>query len=135
MSKQDAKTTMLSHSEAKVKFYETYLQRYLRILYKSDFIEEINIFDIFCGTGIYDNDKKGSPLVAFDAIKALREEYDFNKRIRLVVNDGKSSKVTSVRSYIETNNQGHCEAEYYNEPAEVMFNNVLTAIATQTRFC
>src|ERR1044071_2918736 len=64
----DAKRTMLLHSEAKVEFYKTYLQRYLHILYLAQTITEINIFDVFCGTGIYDNGKKGSPIVAFDAI-------------------------------------------------------------------
>lgn len=128
---ENPKTTMLAHSEAKVKFFENYLKRYLRILYLSPFIEEINIFDVFCGTGIYDNQKKGSPIVAFDAIKSLRTEYDFNKRISLIVNDNQQAKVNSVQNYIDGNNQNHCQVEYSNLPAEQMFSKIETAIKTQ----
>lgn len=71
---------MLIHSEAKVEFFKKYLERYLRILYLAPSVDEINIFDVFCGTGIYDNAKKGSPIVAFDVIKNLRNEYGFNKK-------------------------------------------------------
>ena len=70
-SKPDVKNTMQLHSQAKVKFYEEYLTRYLRILYKSSFIKNINIYDIFCGAGIYDDGKAGSPVVAYHAIKEV----------------------------------------------------------------
>lgn len=48
----DAKKIMLLHSEAKIEFFKKYLERYLRILYLAPTIAEINIFDVFCGTGI-----------------------------------------------------------------------------------
>ncbi len=133
MKKQiDAKTTMLAHSEAKVNFFESYLKRYLRILYLSGVIDEINIFDVFCGTGIYDNDKKGSPIVAFDVIKNVRNEYGFNKRINLTVNDSKYSKIASVQNYIDTNNQNHCNVEYNNNSADEMFIKIIASINTQS---
>ena len=119
----DAKTTMLLHSEAKVEFFKTYLERYLRILYLAPTIDEINIFDVFCGTGIYDNDKKGSPIVAFDAIKNLRYEYDMFKKINLVVNDSKEAKVSSVKNYIDENNKNYCKVNYHNKSAEEMFDD------------
>jgi three-Cys-motif partner protein len=133
MKKINSKTTMHAHSEAKVKFYESYVKRYLRILFLSPVIDEINIFDIFCGTGIYDNDKKGSPIVAFDAIKALRSEYGNSKSINLIVNDGKSSKVASVQNYIESNNDNHCNVEYNNLPAEEMFAKVINSLNFQSK--
>lgn len=131
MSPIDAKKIMLAHSEAKVQFFKTYLERYLRILYLAPNIEEINIFDVFCGTGIYDNEKKGSPIVAFDSIKHLREEHGYSKRINLTVNDSEGSKVASVQTYIDTNNNGDCNVNYNVESADVMFSKILDAIAHQ----
>lgn len=133
MKKQtDSKKTMLIHSEAKVEFYKKYLERYLRILFLADFIEEINIFDVFCGTGIYDNNKKGSPIVAFDVIKNLRDEYGYSKRINLVVNDGKKEFISVVQNYIDDNNQDHCSIEYHNLSAEEMFSKVIDNINLQS---
>lgn len=133
MKKQiDSKKTMLIHSEAKVEFYKKYLERYLRILFLADFIEEINVFDVFCGTGIYDNDKKGSPLVAFEAIKSLRDEYGDAKKINLIVNDAKEKFVSTVQNYIDSNNQGHCNVEYNNLLADEMFDKVINSIGLQS---
>ena len=78
-SKPDVKNTMQLHSQAKVKFYEEYLTRYLRILYKSSYIKRINIYDIFCGAGVYDDGKEGSPIVAYKAIKEVFYETFGNR--------------------------------------------------------
>jgi len=129
----DSKKTMLIHSEAKVEFFKTYLERYLRILYLAHGIDEINIFDVFCGTGIYENGKKGSPIVAFDAIKKLRDDQGFDKRINLIVNDSKETKVSTVRDYIDNNNRNYCDVGYHNQPAELMFGEVIKQLNRQSR--
>lgn len=129
----NSKNTMFAHSEAKVEFYKKYLERYLRILYLAPSIEEINIFDVFCGTGIYDNGKKGSPIVAFDAIKKLRDEYGYTKKINLIVNDSHEKKVSTVQEYIDSNNQGYCSVTYHNQPAELMFVEMIQWISKQSR--
>jgi three-Cys-motif partner protein len=122
---------MLIHSEAKVEFFKTYLERYLRILNLAQSINEINIFDVFCGTGIYDNGKKGSPIVAFEAVKQFREEFDYDKKINLIVNDSKEAKVSTVQQYINSNNNNYCDVSYHNQPAELMFREVINLIAKQ----
>ncbi len=127
----DSKKTMLTHSEAKVEFFKKYLERYLRILYLAPTIEEVSVFDVFCGTGIYDNGKKGSPIVAFDAIKKLRDEFGHNKKIKLIVNDGQGTKVSAVQNYINSSNTNYCDVSYRNQPAEMMFDEVLNLINKQ----
>jgi three-Cys-motif partner protein len=122
----DAKRTMLLHSEAKVEFFKKYLQRYLRILYLAPSISEINIFDAFCGTGIYDNGKKGSPIVAFESIAEVRSEYDFDKTISLIVNDSAPEKIDMVREHIDERNQGHCGVTYHARPASEIRKNCAT---------
>jgi three-Cys-motif partner protein len=69
MGKKNVKNTLQIHSQAKIEFYEKYLNRYLRILCLSKFIKRINIYDVFCGMGIYEDGGKGSPIVAFEARK------------------------------------------------------------------
>ena len=130
--KTDAKNTMYLHSEAKVEFYQRYLERYLRILLNSPWIQEINIFDVFCGTGIYDNGKKGSPIVALDAINALGNSQEITKQVRLAVNDERSDKVTAVQDYFHANDQGHCTTEFHNKAADEMFNQLLELIPKQS---
>ena len=64
MKKTNAKTDMLEHSEAKVELYRKDLALYLNMLSHVPAVKRIFIFDLFCGEGIYENDSKGSPLVA-----------------------------------------------------------------------
>ena len=67
------KTHILPHTRAKLELYEKYLNRYLAILSRSQWISKINIYDIFCGTGIYKDGKAGSPIIAFNLIEKNRE--------------------------------------------------------------
>jgi len=134
--KEDAKRIMLAHSKAKVDFFEAYLQRYLRVLYRTPYVTTINIYDIFCGTGIYENGKKGSPIVTFEAIKRYHEEKNTGMKIRLIFNDGEVSCVDSVRAYIDAQNQGYCEVIYNTLDASLMFDKVVkevTGTAPNTR--
>lgn len=115
-SKPDVKNTMQLHSQAKVKFYEEYLTRYLRILYKSEYIKRINIFDIFCGAGIYDDGRAGSPVVAYNAIKEVFYENKGIKKVNLFLNDGDKKRINNVQSILDVENQKNqcCDINYYN---------------------
>lgn len=64
-----SKDDMEPHSEAKVGLYGKYLEKYLAILGVVPFITKVNIFDVFCGTGLYGNGKLGSPIMAYNVIK------------------------------------------------------------------
>jgi len=128
MSKKlNVKNTLQIHSQAKVKFYAEYLNRYLRILYLSEHIKQINIYDVFCGIGIYEDGGKGSPVVAFDSIKKFLTDEKLNKnstQITLVVNDKEQQKIERVKNYIDSNNQNICDVRYCNYDIEQMFNIV-----------
>jgi three-Cys-motif partner protein len=69
MKRVNAKTYLLEHSEAKVKLYGRYLSVYLNVLHRAQFVKRIFVFDLFCGEGIYENEAKGSPLIALDCIR------------------------------------------------------------------
>lgn len=124
--KNNVKDTLQIHSQAKVEFYEKYLIRYLRILCLAKPIKQINIYDVFCGMGIYEDGGKGSPIVAFDTIKKL---YDENiqlgeTKITLVVNDKSQERVNRVKDYIEKKNSNYCSVQYHNHDIKEMFDMV-----------
>jgi three-Cys-motif partner protein len=120
--KANVKEVMQLHSQAKVEFYGKYLQRYLRILYRPEYISQINIFDVFCGMGIYKDGGKGSPIVAYDIIKDVFYENGQKLKVQFIINDADSSRVENVKSYIDSHNSTHpcCGVHYHNEDAEDM---------------
>ena len=77
MNQLDPKIHLLEHSEAKLKLYDTYLAKYLNILARTPFVENIFIFDLLCGEGIYEKGEKGSPIMALETIK---DHYYSNNR-------------------------------------------------------
>uniref|UniRef100_UPI0040497AB8 hypothetical protein n=1 Tax=Flavobacterium sp. TaxID=239 RepID=UPI0040497AB8 len=69
MQKKNVKTNLLDHSDAKVQLLGKYLKRYLNIISNDGYTEKINVFDLFCGQGEYENGGEGSPLVSLREIK------------------------------------------------------------------
>ncbi|MBU2537722.1 MAG: three-Cys-motif partner protein TcmP [Proteobacteria bacterium] len=63
------KAELLQHSQAKVSLYGEYLSVYLSILSRTKYVDNILLFDLLCGEGLYQDNLKGSPLVALDALK------------------------------------------------------------------
>ena len=101
---------MQIHSQAKVEFYKTYLERYVAILCQSKHIRHIRIYDVFCGMGIYEDGGKGSPVVAYDTIKEIYEAHKItnNTEITLVINDKSESRIEKVKEYIDSNKHSYC---------------------------
>jgi len=73
MKKPDAKKVVLPHSQAKLDLYKKYLEHYLRVLSLAQFCTKINLYDIFCGIGLYEDGNVGSPIIAADRIEANNE--------------------------------------------------------------
>lgn len=129
--KPDVKTSMLAHSEAKVLFYRGYIGRYLNILFNSPYCNKINIFDVFCGTGLYENGKKGSPLVTFDEIKKLKEKYPNNKtEIHFFINDGDQEKINNVIKNLK-NHGNYCNLVVTNKNVEELFPDIINYLDNQ----
>jgi three-Cys-motif partner protein len=71
MTLKDSQSNMYQHSEVKIRLLKTYLEQYLNILNQSSYIEDIHIFDLFCGEGVYPNGGKGSPIIILETIKNI----------------------------------------------------------------
>ena len=92
---------MFEHSEAKVKLYGKYLSIYLNVLARST-IENIYLFDLFCGEGIYSDGGKGSPMIALECIK--NHYYSNNQscpNLFITFNDSEKSEIEEGKLKID----------------------------------
>jgi three-Cys-motif partner protein len=128
---------MEPHSEAKVMLYGKYLERFLAILNVVQFISKINLFDVFCGTGIYRNGKLGSPIMAYNTIKKVNEQILQNgkvpKPVRLNVNDKNSESISVLRRHIQAleSQKKQCAVDFFNLEAKEMFETILRQVSHQ----
>jgi three-Cys-motif partner protein len=127
-SKKNVKNNVLPHSQAKLDLYRNYLEHYLRILSLAPFCSRINLYDIFCGVGLYDDGNLGSPLIAKECIKDVHSLLDTLKRpikpIVLSVNDKEPEKIENVRLLLERESLRNCSYRFFNEEADSMLDKV-----------
>lgn len=132
MAKPDVKKVVLLHSKAKLDLYKSYLGEYLPILGHSPYVDVINIFDIFCGTGVYEDGNLGSPLIAAACIAEYEWYFEqkglLSKPVKLFINDFDKNKVSSVREMIDAIPLKNCEVTPFNKDASEMFDIVANKI-------
>lgn len=121
---------MQIHSQAKVEFYKTYLERYVAILCQSHFIKHIRIYDVFCGMGIYEDGGKGSPIVAYDTIKGIYDAHKITNdtKISLIINDKSETRIAKVKEYIDSNRHSYCDVRSYNLEINRLFETIVPEI-------
>lgn len=136
MSVADTKKNLYEHSAAKVELYTLYLERYLVILDKNDYINQINLYDVFCGLGIYENGGKGSPVQAFELVKALKDQGKVSKKICLWLNDFNPNRVNRVRKYIDDNYSGqtYCDIKYTSLEAGDCLREIQSYISQNNKY-
>lgn len=133
INKTDAKKTMLPHSKAKLDYYQSYLKRYLPVLRLASFTKSVNVFDVFCGTGIYGDGTKGSPILAFETI----QECENNLRgkqltpVNLIINDIEVDKIQGIKDYLDPINKNTCRIYYNNLDANDFLNEIEKIINIQ----
>lgn len=125
--KQTAKDIMLAHSKAKVDFYQAYLTRYLSIMSVTPYVASINIFDVFCGRGEYDDGGLGSPIRAVQTIQQVKQERPSSLKINLYLNDAEKEYIERVKVYIQehfADISNYCTIHYLNMPANDLLNQL-----------
>jgi three-Cys-motif partner protein len=101
MSKK-TKNTIQPHTEAKLKFYIHYLERYLPILCKTRYVDKINIYDMFCGQSIYDDGKESGAVRAFNKIKEVKKIHrNSSTKITLTLNDFDKSRIEDIKKWCD----------------------------------
>lgn len=122
MSKKDVKKNLLKHSEAKVRLLGEYLKRYLNIISNDKYTKGIDIYDLFCGEGLYDNGGEGSPLVIMRAVKDVHfvnvSKSSSVPPINCFFNDLDPLKVEKVKDSIST------MSLYYEKFGEINYTSI-----------
>lgn len=129
--KKSSKDVMLPHSDAKVTFYEKYLERYLAIMSVSRWQSRINIFDVFCGRGVYADGGLGSPIRAVQVIKKTKTEHPSNTQFHLFLNDLDKRHTENVKQYLDANIPDHgryVDIHYSNVDAESLLNTLCRSL-------
>jgi three-Cys-motif partner protein len=133
VQKTNVKTNVMPHTQAKLNLLGGYLEHYLRVLNQADFCRQINLFDIYCGAGIYNDGKKGSPLLILDCIRKIRVEMPANKNtatpISLLINDYDIQKIESVKNNVNIQDIENCTIEFCNKDADDMLDLVANRLS------
>jgi len=133
MKEKDAKANILPHSQAKLDLYKSYLEHYLRVLCNADFCKKINLFDIYCGAGVYDDGNMGSPLLTIDCIRKIRKEMENSEKsitpISLLVNDKDIGKLENVKNKANYQDIINFTMEFNNKDANDMLDIISTRIS------
>lgn len=98
-----SQTQLHEHSEIKVEFLKKYLEKYLSIMMVGKYFNQIDIFDLFCGEGIYTNKGKGSPIVILETINNLcqnKESENYKIRFNCNFNDIDKTKIKKLEENI-----------------------------------
>lgn len=136
--KNDVKKVILAHSKAKLTLYENYLEKYLAILSVVPFIKKIHIFDIFCGTGIYNDGKFGSPILAFNNINKVNNFLKKSHKVNvcetiLYINDLNKENVKNVQIYLSSQPKtSNLDIKYSTLDAQEMLEKVLMLVNDQS---
>lgn len=134
MSKKTAKDVMLPHSEAKVAFYKSYLERYLSIMSVMEKCNRVNIYDVFCGRGVYEDGGLGSPIKAMETIKQVRQNRPSDTIFHLYLNDKVMKNVDGVQDYIKSHfNDNLCQVHYFCQPAEILLEDLPSEMMLQEK--
>lgn len=128
--KEETQKNVLAHSKAKLDFYRNYLKLYLTILSQSKYCDEIIVFDVCCGMGIYDNGEKGSAILAYDIAHKLAEEKD--KQISFYFNDKQQKNIDRIKAYIDKKEKHpKITVDYYSIDYVEMFEEIHEILKTK----
>jgi three-Cys-motif partner protein len=115
---KESQEKMLPHSEVKVELLKNYLEAYLNIITKSGFFPIINIYDMFCGEGVYDNGGKGSPIVILETIKNIFYANNKSVKFNCLFNDIDNKKTEKLHREINERKL------HYSEIGDLVISNI-----------
>ena len=124
--KTNAKEVVLPHSQAKLDLYENYLMHYLTVLGLTPYVNKINLFDIYCGIGVYKYANVGSPLITNKCIKEtneiVRQRGKPLKPVSVNINDFEKHKIVNVEAMLNADKVENCSYEFFNKDADEMLD-------------
>jgi len=94
------KTPLDPHSEAKIQLLKAYLEAYLAVVGHDGFTERVFLADLFCGPGMYEGDKAGSPVEIGRMLAAIHKNHGGAPRTDFLFNDVEPKNTADVESYL-----------------------------------
>jgi len=129
---KDSQINPQEHSEIKVKLLKLYLEKYISILSLAKGINEVDVYDLFCGEGLYENGKEGSPVIILKLIKEIfyRNKINNNTSVKFNChfNDIELNKIEKLSEYIKNKKIHYNEIgtlEFYNFDYQTLKNSIL----------
>jgi three-Cys-motif partner protein len=96
-------------------------------------ISKINLYDIFCGIGLYKDGNLGSPMISVETMNKTNELVDSKgwkrKQINLTINDGNEDKIENVKMLLNGVSISNCKINFHNLDADDMLNLASSEIA------
>jgi three-Cys-motif partner protein len=122
---KDSQINPYEHSEIKVKLLKLYLEKYINILALAKGVNTVEVYDLFCGEGIYNNGKEGSPVIILRLIKDIyyKAKKSSTVKFNCNFNDYDNSKITKLSNYILEKKLHYSEMgtlNYYNEDYQII---------------
>lgn len=100
---KDSQINMYDHTEIKVRLLTLYLERYLNVLNQSPYTDDVNVYDLFCSEGIYENGGKGSPICILEVIKGIYEDNIKKGKVgkfNCLFNDNDVEKIAKLKESV-----------------------------------
>lgn len=137
--KVDVKDVVLPHSQAKLDLYKNYLEHYLRVLSLTPHVDEIYIYDAFCGSGEYSDGNYGSPILTNQTIAKINTELTQlakqTKKINFIINDIDTEKIENVKKILIPNKQPNCNYFSSSLDANQFLDEIATSILRHSSRC
>lgn len=123
------------HSEIKVRLLKLYLDRYINILALAKGVEDVHVYDLFCGEGIYDNKKEGSPVIILRNLKEIvnghKEAGKSVGKFHCHFNDVNANKLKKLEGYVLAKglyDDQIGKVSYSNKDYQVLKDEIASAI-------
>ncbi|MFA6307064.1 MAG: three-Cys-motif partner protein TcmP [Patescibacteria group bacterium] len=119
-------------TKTKLKILEDYLHAWAKILAKQSWCREMYFVDCFAGRGKYHNEGKedsvlGSPLVALELAKLVKEKY--NKDIKCIFIEEDKKIFSELEKFVKPYIDEGLNVEIFNDDINKKIDDVLTIIA------
>jgi|GEM_PF-4058311 len=95
------------HSEAKIRLLKAYLDAYLNVIGHDKYTERVFLADLFCGPGMYDDEKPGSPVEIGRMLADLHGRHPGAPRTEFLFNDVDKANVSNVAEYLRPLETAH----------------------------
>ena len=122
-------------TQTKLDVFENYLQEWLPVFLKTDWVKTIQIYDFFAGTG---EDQTGCPGSPLRILKIINQYIDLliqsRKRVKIILNEYDPDKFDKVKTCVNDkeivkDNNENLFVEFYNKDFQVIFYEKLSKIS------